>query len=409
MSQAFILQTDKGRYRVQFRLEGQRVTHYFGTKDRLVALPLLHKMELDWLAGDFDNTLARYKVRGSKSGEQAIKDLGSRRKTATPKLKIKAKKKQLPLLAVWDAWVESLHLSDETLNGHYHATRQIILRAGPVNWDDTAWFKSLRDGYSSSTFNSRRRLLANCLRWAVQTGLVPGPNPYFFIALSRKGRVTPIQPFSANEIQAILQAFITNRFVHPCSHYFHDHYVPFIFFLFSYGSRLGEARALTWQQIDWEQGTIRIDRALGRDLAMGPYRTRPVVKQTKTGFVNWLPLTDPIRQTLLSLNPDSQKPTDYVFTGHHGGPVDIRGFRKTWKSVLDSLGIPYRYPYQCRHTVLSQIATQYGLAGAAIIAGHQSIESVSRYYARFVGNKADILPIVPFGPYVKQSENNQTA
>jgi integrase len=96
---------------------------------------------------------------------------------------------------------------------------------------------------------------------------------------------------------------------------------------------------------------------------------------------------------LAAHKPKDAKPDSLVFPGARGGGVlDTRAFRETWKKVLDGLGLPYRNPYQTRHTALSHIAQNHGLLAAAKVAGHKSLDMVSRHYARFAGDLKDVMP-----------------
>jgi integrase len=173
-----------------------------------------------------------------------------------------------------------------------------------------------------------------------------------------------------------------------------SHYVPFITFLLTYGVRLGEAIAVRWSRVDFQHRIIVIDSALGRDLERSINATAKVLRPTKTCDVRYLPMTDDIEAMLHYLMQSNRKvtPESFVFEGHIGRYIDTRNFRLVWKTVLERLGIPYRYPYQCRHTVLSHVASEHGLAAAASLAGHKSLDMASRHYIKFTGSLSDVIP-----------------
>jgi integrase len=132
---------------------------------------------------------------------------------------------------------------------------------------------------------------------------------------------------------------------------------------------------------------------MGKNLESSPYATRKVRKETKTGETRYLPLSSDLRELLLAHKTVDAKPDSLVFIGARGkGVLDIRAFRETWKKVLNGLGLEYRKPYQTRHTALSNIAQNHGLLAAAKVAGHKSLDMVSRHYARFTGDLEDVMP-----------------
>jgi integrase len=169
--------------------------------------------------------------------------------------------------------------------------------------------------------------------------------------------------------------------------------VPYLSFLFLTGVRPGEAIALQWKHIDVEKNLVEISEAMGRDLESSPYASRKVRKETKTGTIRYLPMGSSLRSLLLRHKPIEAKPDTLVFCGSRGkGTLDIRAFREAWKLVLEGLGIEYRKPYQTRHTALSHIAQNHGLLAAAKVAGHKSLDMVSRHYARYTDDLKDVMP-----------------
>ncbi|MCL6434320.1 MAG: site-specific integrase [Leptolyngbyaceae cyanobacterium HOT.MB2.61] len=191
----------------------------------------------------------------------------------------------------------------------------------------------------------------------------------------------------------MIEAFQDNRFCSlnsPCKH---SYYVPYLKFLFLIAARPGEAIALQWKHIDFENNLIQVSEAMGKNLESSPYATRKVRKETKTGETRYLPLSSDLRELLLAHKTVDAKPDSLVFIGARGkGVLDIRAFRETWKKVLNGLGLEYRKPYQTRHTALSNIAQNHGLLAAAKVAGHKSLDMVSRHYARFTGDLEDVMP-----------------
>jgi integrase len=374
----FNLSQDKSNYRVDFVLEGKRKRFYPGTSDELIARNILRRMEFDWEQGQFDLSLNSYRLKNRiQRTKTTVAKEGRERKTT------------LKLLTLWDKWVTSLNLPERVKNDHYHCCRVMLLKANP-NWDDVAWL--LQSNLSASTWNTRRRFIKSCVSWALAEGIVEGKNPWNALK-ARKTTRTRANPLTNEETKLIIQAFERNQFcsLHsPCKH---SYYVPYLKFLLLTAARPGEVIALQWKHIDFENNLIEISEAMGRDLESSPYATRKVRKETKTGEVRYLPMNSALRDLLVVHKTDDAKADSLVFLGARGkGILDIRAFREAWKKVLDGLGLEYRKPYQTRHTALSHIAQNHGLLAAAKVAGHKSLDMVSRHYARFTGDLKDVMP-----------------
>ena len=365
----FSLTCDKGNYRIDCKLDGKRKRFYPGTKDETTAKQIHKQMSYEWELGQFDLSLDRYRLKNRKQ-----------QKSETP-TKQEVTKQDLKLLELWDRWVESLHLPESTKNGHYHYIRQAIRKHRPkVN--EVEWFTDLRETCAPSTWISRRNYLKSCIQWAINEGLFSGKNPYVGLKPRKDREPDKVKPFSPEEISKILKALDTNQFCHPCSHYKHTHYSAFVRFLLITGCRLGEATGLTWDCVDFQNRIITIKQALGRDIANSPNTSRKILKETKTGKVHYIPMNPALFDLLKTIKPEKTK--GFVFQGLKGKYSDTGTFRRrVWKPILEKLGIEYRYPYQTRHTVLSAVASSQGLLAAAKLAGHQSLDMVSRHYARF--------------------------
>lgn len=288
------------------------------------------------------------------------------------------------LLEVWDKWIITLGLSQATLNNHYHCCRQMIIKIGSPKAQDANWFEIQKSSLSSNVFNQRKTMLKSCLEWAIGNELVSGKNPYQDVKPKKCERIDRVKPFSKDEIVAIIGAFESNKFKPNSSRYPHSHYVAFIKFQFLTGCRLGEAIALQWKQVDFQNRRILIEQSLGRDLASSPNASKKIMKTTKTGSVGFVPMNDLLYDILHDHKPSNANSTDWVFKGHKGDYISTSSFRDVWQKVLISLEIDYRYPYQMRHTALSALATQQGLLAASKLARHRNATMVAKHYARFV-------------------------
>lgn len=155
------------------------------------------------------------------------------------------------------------------------------------------------------------------------------------------------------------------------------------------GLRPGEARALTYDDIDPNGRTIRINKAVES-------RTGKI-KPPKTASGN---RTVPIPDGLLPLLP-TKKGKGYVFTGGHSGkPISNASYKRAWQAILNRMDIEmgaktYRNkiiektsvvdrsltPYYLRHTYCSILPEKnVDIKTAQYLMGHSSITVTADIY-----------------------------
>ena len=287
--------------------------------------------------------------------------------------------KSMTLSECWDYYLGSL---EEVKPKHVEITRMVRKYSDNHLWDDTSWFLELKQTYKASTWNPRKTWLKTCIDYCLSEGVITGRNLYALLKNSSNGaEEDAIKPFSKAEISKILEALESNAYCRKGSIYPHHHYVPFVSFLFLTGVRTGEAVALQWSDINWDKKIITISKTYSRTSNSNVRR----LKATKTGVIRHIPLNDELENVLTAAtNPSRYVKGNFVFNGFRSKAIDPDNFReRIWKPVLEALGIEYRYPYQSRHTVLSEVASKQGLLAAAKLAGHKNTEMVSRHYARY--------------------------
>lgn len=197
-------------------------------------------------------------------------------------------------------------------------------------------------------------------------------NPFDRIALTKLIRQTAkasdyvIQPFTAEERSAILEACRPDE-------------RPMVQFWFHTGLRPGELQALEWRHIDWERRVARIElnqvvgvikapkTAAGiRDLELNAEAVAALTAQKAISLM---------RGARVWLNPSSLQPWD----------TDAQVRKTLWMPLMKRSKVPYRNPYQVRHTYASTLLT----AGqnpwyVAQQLGHEDVEMVFRTYGKFI-------------------------
>lgn len=197
-------------------------------------------------------------------------------------------------------------------------------------------------------------------------------NPFDRIALAKLIRQTSkasdyvIQPFTQTERTALLQACRSDE-------------RPTIQYWLNTGLRPGELQAQEWAHVDQERRIARVvqNQVVG------------VIKSPKTlAGIRDIDLNDEALQALRAqqdisqsrgpriwLNPRTLKPWDN----------DAQVRKTLWLPLMERAGVPYRNPYQLRHTYASTLLT----AGAnpwyvAQQLGHEDVEMVFRTYGKFI-------------------------
>ncbi|WP_270744388.1 site-specific integrase [Lactococcus lactis] len=193
----------------------------------------------------------------------------------------------------------------------------------------------------------------------------------------------------------ILPKNINDKFISSLSDYknilqylksqmdYHESVMPYlIFLLFKTGLRVGEALALTWNEIDFEKRTIkshkRIDSARHTDTGKPktPYSVREI------------PVSDDVIQILTNLKSEQKKSNILslsqgliFFDKRHGLPTN-NGINKALKRYLKELNItPLIVATGCRHTYACVLlAKKVDIAVVAKNMGHKNIQRIIDTY-----------------------------
>ena len=120
--------------------------------------------------------------------------------------------------------------------------------------------------------------------------------------------------------------------------------------------------ALQWTDIDWERGTIHINRLKGSDASTHKLQG------------------DMIR-ALRRLKREQKPPSPFIFTSERGAPLSSAAFRKMLARLGKQAGIPFPInPHMLRHGGLTKLAMDGNDAiTLAAYAGHRQLQNLKRY------------------------------
>jgi integrase len=269
------------------------------------------------------------------------------------------------LIDLWDSWVSTLQLSQQTESDHYRTTRNMILRAKPApSSDSNEWF--IKDGshLSAFSFNLRKRYFSNCLEWSIGENLAES-NPFRTIKSKKAVKRVKTKPLTLKGVRQILEGFRVHQ----------PDYVGFSTFLFLTGCRPSEAIAIQWKRVDFDRGEITIADTLARVA----YQKARIRQQTKTGSITVLVMSEGLLKLLESL--PRGKPDDLVFHYKDGSAISLRKYQYQWLQMLKRLEIPHVKAYVSRHTFTSH-ALDSGLDSSAVakFLGHSDSSMVDQNY-----------------------------
>jgi integrase len=217
-----------------------------------------------------------------------------------------------------------------------------------------------------------------CTDAAIKYGWGGSLDPFFGFKLPRttEDAYEKIFPFSINEQDRIVAEL-------P------EHWKPYFRFAFATGISQGEQSALKYEDIDWCNKTMRIERAITRD-----EYNRPVEGSTKNKYRKRMLKLSPKMLSALSdqkniydrLNPD------YFFCSPVGTRFDSSNVRiRVWIPALKRAKVRYRAMRQTRHSFATyHLARGKNPLQIAKFMGHRDAEMILKVYAKFIGDAAGI-------------------
>lgn len=299
------------------------------------------QMEEDFEKGNFDYSLAKYKVHT----QQALqgKTFGE----------------------IYQQWVKKTknHLTQRTINA-YNYLYNSIYPSGIFSFNPNtisineifALVDYLKKSNKPNTIKFKLSILFSVWDWGQKSKLIlNSDNPFKEIKIQSSGHV--IDPFTREEIRKILEAATEEKKL-------------FIKFLLLTGCRIGEAIGLHWDDLSPECQSVTIHR----QFTGGKFK--PLKKGGRPRTFS-LPVS--FAQELKSQSRDS----DFVF----GEPMTLSQFRRVWIKNLELAGVRYRKPYNCRHTFVC-LRLQEGWKPNQIVqvTGH-SLQVMFQSYATFIAEK----------------------
>ncbi|WP_024949143.1 site-specific integrase [Helicobacter pylori] len=231
-----------------------------------------------------------------------------------------------------------------------------ITKERVTNYHNNAFKK-----YQKNTLINFNTLLKSFLEFCEQEGYIE-KSPYFKITLKNAKHGSKDDPFSLDEIQAILKSAPTLRLK------------AFLTMAFFTGLRTGEQLALLWSDIDFKNKKINIDKSLS---LLGVITT-PKNKQS----IRQVDLLEPVEKVLKELKASEPANKKMIFLSI---PKRTQEFQQAFKKLLKALNLKERKLYTTRHTFASlMISMGEDPLWVSKNMGHNDLNTTYSNYARYI-------------------------
>lgn len=164
-------------------------------------------------------------------------------------------------------------------------------------------------------------------------------------------------------------------------------------FLYYEGTRIGEANALTWKDINWKRNTVNIDKTANTKIKGVDFL---VTSTKKTASDRVIPLIDDAKTLLLEWQEEQKKYTNYnddwfVFGGPK--PMGESHLHDIKNKAADKAGLKHIRIHDFRHSAAVFYITELNCPATMIQAllGHANLSITLKVYHHILPNQLDVL------------------
>ncbi|WRB36196.1 site-specific integrase [Helicobacter pylori] len=187
-------------------------------------------------------------------------------------------------------------------------------------------------------------------------------NPYYAITLKNAQEAKAIYPFSLEEVKTLIENAPSLQLK------------AFLAVAFFTGMRTGEQLALLWDDIDFNQKTITINKSLNELGQITSPKNKPSVRE--------IDLLEPVEKILKELKESEPANKKFVFIGM---PKRSSIFQRHFKKLLKALNLKDRKLYTTRHTFASLMLRQGEEAmWVSKTLGHKDLNTTYKTYSHYI-------------------------
>ncbi len=303
---------------------------------------------------------------------EAMKNANKRVKNAEKRtLKIKAKITILEALKRFLAL--KIGLKQTSLNSLENVFNSVFRTMGLKESDKlkkitqeriSRYHESALKHYKKNTIHNLNANLKSFLEFCQAEGFME-KSPYFSVTLKNAQEAKAIEPFSLEEVKTIIENAPSLRLK------------AFLMVAFFTGMRTGEQLALTWEDIDFNEKTITINKSLNELGQITTPKNKPSVRE--------IDLLDPVAKILKELKESEPANKKFVFISM---PKRSTMFQRAFRSLLRALNLKERKLYTTRHTFASLMLSQGEEAmWVSKTLGHKDLNTTHKTYSHYIPNQ----------------------
>ncbi|MFP6137122.1 tyrosine-type recombinase/integrase [Helicobacter pylori] len=215
--------------------------------------------------------------------------------------------------------------------------------------------------YKKNTIHNLNANLKSFLEFCEQEGFLE-KSPYFAITLKNAQEAKAIEPFSLEEVKTLLENAPSIRLK------------AFLAVAFLTGMRTGEQLALMWEDIDFNEKTITINKSLNELGQITTPKNKPSIREVD--------LLKPVAKILKELKESEPANKKFVFISM---PKRSTMFQRAFRSLLRVVNLKERKLYTTRHTFASLMLSQGEEAmWVSKTLGHKDLNTTYRTYSHYI-------------------------
>ncbi|MGL2347605.1 tyrosine-type recombinase/integrase [Helicobacter pylori] len=187
-------------------------------------------------------------------------------------------------------------------------------------------------------------------------------SPYFSITLKNAQEAKAIEPFNLEEVKTLIENAQSLRLK------------AFLTVAFLTGLRTGEQLALMWEDIDFNEKKIVINKSLNELGQITTPKNKPSVREVD--------LLEPVEKILKELQASEPESKKFVFISM---PKRSTMFQRAFRNLLKALNLKERKLYTTRHTFASLMLSQgEEPMWVSKTLGHKDLNTTYKTYSHYV-------------------------
>lgn len=283
-----------------------------------------------------------------------------------------------------------------------------------ITYDDVQTFiNSKKTNMSLSSLKKIKEVLSPCFHYAKMSGLIES-NPMDLVVFPRNDKslsvkTKVIECYNDKEIEKIA---ITSTYPYYKENARRYRYAPMFTFILNTGLRFGECLALTWDDINFENDTISVNKTLSAIKNRNTEDSRrkiQVVSSPKTyNSTRILPMNKVARDMLLEMktrNSISKIESNIVFPNYSGEYINMRSVQETFASICKDVGVEHKGIHALRHTFGSVLVrNKVDIKVVSELLGHTDVKFTYNRYIHIINEqKAEAMNILNITPIATDS------